>query len=270
MCIGMLLIAIASYGQGATATIIKHVSNGEVAEAKELVDAHWEVDSVANQAKFWYFSGYVYQELYKQSKENDSAALHLGNKALEALKQSTKTTGSEGFLSNAQRLMDYLVGRYYNAAMSNVGNQQYELAQAFFKQYESYKPIASPGYDLKKAQVKFYKALAIAYAEQAKGHKATKGVVDQTLVLKAIEANQRVLELNAESYFALYNVGLLYYTLALAATTEAKAYALQAESYWKKAETVDQGTTAAESLLRLYKQTGMDEKAAAYQQKLGN
>lgn len=271
-CLLFLLCSITGAAQGTVAKIIAHVSNDEVAEARLLVDAHWEVDSVTQLVQFWYFSAYVYKRLYEKANSNDSAAMALGDRCLEALSQASEAEEAEMYVDKIQRLAGGLLSMYFDAAIAHVKNRDYLMGEAYFTQYKRYAPMAGRADDARRAHLKFYKTLATAYGQEIREQSKAKEGVEVALIQKAIGANEEVLAKNQNSYFALYNLGMLHMQIAqrLVKQNEEKGRkeAEKAEYYLKKAEQLKSDGTATKALLRLYEQTGNKEAAEVYREKL--
>lgn len=271
-CLLFLLCSVTGAAQGTVAKIIAHVSNDEVAEARLLVDAHWEVDSVTQLVQFWYFSAYVYKRLYEKANSNDSAAKALGDSCLEALSRASEAEEAEMYLDKIQRLAGGLLPMYFDAAIAHVRNGDYLMAEAYFEQFKRHVPIAGRTDNARKAHIKFYRILAKAYGQEIQEQSKTKEGVEMALIQKAIGANEEVLTKNENSYFALYNLGMLHMQIAqrLVKQNEEKGRkeAEKAEYYLKKAEQLKSDGAATEALLHLYEQTGNKEAAEVYREKL--
>lgn len=252
------------YGQGLIEQIAEEAGNGQIGKAKVLVDsAMLSADSTEIAVR--YFQGYIYKELYKENEGHK--AKEFGDIAIEALALCMRAKGEENetYVSQSERLLIYLLGQYFNDAVVHVSARSYDRGEAFFDVYEVHMATIDNS-QLYKARVKYYKLLASTYAI----HAGEDDDESYSLYLKALEANEKLIEFNEASFFAHYNSGLMCYTMSQKVKDdEDKAWLGKAVVHLKRAEAIQrENLKVTEALLEVYKEMGDTEKTAQYEQKL--
>ena len=181
----------------------------ELDSAKKYIDLAVEDEALKDQAKTWYYKGYIYKDLYKtREKTNRLSPLRLTS--IEAFKTMLTLEGKEEFSESAGKILKYEASTIYNDAARMLDDQQYENAIGNYELYRSTMLLINPEEDLTRRDVKFKLALASSLNRTAESEKGLDST--QTEQIKALYIE--VLTLDTNNAGANYNLGILYYNEA--------------------------------------------------------
>ena len=181
----------------------------ELDSAKKYIDLAVEDEALKDQAKTWYYKGYIYKDLYKtREKTNRLSPLRLTS--IEAFKTMLTLEGKEEFSESAGKILKYEASTIYNDAARMLDDQKYENAIGNYELYRSTMLLINPEEDLTRRDVKFKLALASSLNRTAESEKGLDST--QTEQIKALYIE--VLTLDTNNAGANYNLGILYYNEA--------------------------------------------------------
>jgi hypothetical protein len=181
----------------------------ELDSAKKYIDLAVEDEALKDQAKTWYYKGYIYKNLYKtREKTNRLSPLRLTS--IEAFKTMLTLEGKEEFSESAGKILKYEASTIYNDAARMLDDQKYENAIGNYELYRSTMLLINPDEDLTRRDVKFKLALASSLNRTAESEKGLDST--QTEQIKALYIE--VLTLDTNNAGANYNLGILYYNEA--------------------------------------------------------
>ncbi|MFH1320993.1 MAG: hypothetical protein ABII90_10120 [Bacteroidota bacterium] len=189
---------------------LEFLHGGEFDKAKEAIDIASENEQTANEAKTWYYKGFIYKEIYNQLESSNPTATNrpksvmFFKKAILFDKDGKWTKGSNGSIK-------FLATTYYNDAVRTLDYDNYKIAIANFNKYKETIVIAEPEINLDEKNIAFYKALASLYTNIYESDKKQHG----DFWVKARDAYEKVLEVDPNNLSANYNTGILYYNKAV-------------------------------------------------------
>lgn len=200
-------VAFAQFvGKDGVSKALFYLQKEELDSAKKYIDEA-SVDSVINEeAKTWYYKGFIYKELYK-TKEKDDKNSNFRLEAISALRKLTEIDKEQEFTESSSKMLNYLASTLYNDAARSLTPETYQLAQGNFDKYKETMILSNPKVELISQDVKFKLALASMlnqYAQQS-------GQVDSTKKEQIKSIYKEVIALDSNNGSAHYNVGILYY-----------------------------------------------------------
>lgn len=178
---------------------------GDLAGAKDRVDRAVNSPAHVKDPEAWLLHGFIHKDLFKtlpQGPEADS----LRRQAIESLHRSITYDEEATYAANARQAYEYMVRSYYNDAAKALNAMDAERAVDLFGSYTEAILRLDPETRSITREAEFKNALGTVYTKR---FNQDRDRIDQFDL--AVEAYQRVLELDPVNYGANYNLATLYY-----------------------------------------------------------
>ncbi len=186
-----------------------YMQKSELDSAQKYIDLALEDNTLNNTAKFWYYRGFIYKDIYKaKQKLNKQSPARLTS--IEAFKTMFPIDKSGEFTESSKKILKYLASTLYNDAVRSLNPENYKLAISNFDLYKSTMLIVDPNMDVKAQDVKFKLALASMLNRPAE----TGGSLDSIQREQVKKLYLEILEIDSDNPGANYNLATLYYNEA--------------------------------------------------------
>ena len=196
-------------GKDPLSVALFYMQKTELDSAKKYMDIAVQDAELNSQAKTWYYSGFLYKDLYK-AKQKDDKDSQYRLQSIEALKTMQKLDTLGEFSESASKILKYLASTLYNDAARLLDPNNYKKAISNYEMYKSTMKASNPNTDFAAQDVKFKMALASMLnkpAETAQGLDSA-----QTVYIKSLYIE--ILEIDPDNAGANYNLATLYYNEA--------------------------------------------------------
>jgi hypothetical protein len=176
--------------------------------AKKYIDLAVEDTTLNTTAKYWYYRGFIYKDVYK-AKEKDNKQSLARITAIKAFKMMFPLDQKQEFTEGAKKILKYLASTMYNDAVRSLTPEDYLSAIDNYNGYKATMLLMDPNFDAKPYDVKFKLALASMLNRPA-----------ETVGLDSMQTKQvknlylEVLEMDPNNPGANYNLATLYYNEA--------------------------------------------------------
>jgi tetratricopeptide (TPR) repeat protein len=192
--------------QSYTQTAYKYFEQNDYVKAALYSDSAVLNDKENSSAFTWHVRGYVYKEYYKNiDKLNSRSEARV--KAIEAFKKSIELDSENQFKENNLKNIEYLAIAYYNDAVKTLNIETYQTSEEFYYEYKKLMIENNIKTDFNKSDAEYYNAMATV---MIKAYNKLDNEADKYFD-KAIEYYKKVLTIDEENCFALYQIGILYY-----------------------------------------------------------
>lgn len=194
------------FGQEYTVRAYEAYEAKEYEKAKEFINQSIETEEGKDDAQTWALRAFI----YKNFENYDNPDTTIRNIIIESHLKSMELDKDNALQKNNISGLKSAIVRYYNQAVEELLNkQQPENAVELYKTYKN-KYLKYFEKDFTKTDVEFYNALGSHYNDKAKkttlGENETNEFYDS-----AIDAYQKVIEVDSLNYNANYNIGTIYY-----------------------------------------------------------
>jgi len=212
LSIGFTCIASVALSQfNMVAKALDHYKNNEFDSAKYCIDEAAVHMETADSADTWYFRGFVYRALAKESKEQFPLSKQ---RAAEYFARCIKLDPSGANANQSKDVIQNIAISYYNDAVIGVKVKgEIDLAVKSFNYYMSTHLMAYPNYNFNEKMVQFYLAIGTFYLDQYKVD--GKNAAAEANWNQAKAAFEKVLELDPDDFNGNYNIAILYYNKAV-------------------------------------------------------
>ena len=183
--------------------------NGELEEARALIDSALTSDLYAAENVSWYLKGFIYKDLYKVNENSDQAEAYR-KVSLAAFRKLLRMDTTKKYESDAMQNLKFLATTYYNDAMQLVQKYNFQGANMYYSNFVAiYSPINDGSISLRESELKFHLAVGTSYVQKQKNDSLN----DYSLL--AVAAFEHVLQLDSMNKEANYNIGVIYYNEAV-------------------------------------------------------
>lgn len=208
--VGFLIIANVAQAQPEKVSeALRYYQKGDLDAAKETIDMAVKNEQTANQAKAWYYRGFIYKEIYKKELTNPNSPSRI--EAVMSFKRSILLDKDKKYTKDCKVNVKYLATSFYNDAVRALSSRNHQTAIASYKKYKDAVRIAEPLINLDGKNIKFYKAIASLYTNIYESDKGN----NVEFFMKAKEAYEKVLKIDHLELSANYNLGILFYNKAV-------------------------------------------------------
>jgi hypothetical protein len=190
---------------------LRAYQNKDLPKARELIEIAVGDDNFNGMTKTWYFRGYIYKDLYKESKDSKDlkGASAFRETAIESYMEAIELEPQGELVGDCHNSLNFLSATLYNDAAFALDSNNFETAQSLFDRYKEIIAITNPNMDLVKRTIEFdlYKASKYSYLFD----NPRPGDSYEALGQKVIDTYQEVLNLDSNNISANYNLAIHYY-----------------------------------------------------------
>lgn len=190
---------------------LRAYQNKDLPKARELIEIAVGDDNFNGITKTWYFRGYIYKDLFKDSKEskNRKEAFDLREDAIESYMKAVELEPQGELVEDCFNSLKYLSSTLYNDAAYSLDSNNFETAQQLFDRYKEIIAMTNPEMDLSKRTIEFnlYMASKYSYLFDNPRPSDNKEEIGQ----KVVETYQKVLNIDSNNISANYNMAIHYY-----------------------------------------------------------
>jgi len=182
------------------------LKEGELDQAKEMIDSADE-DSLFNEkSSTYYYKGYIYKELFKEREESNVQSPYRVI-AVESFKKSIDLEPDGKFSESSRKNLKYLAETVYNHAASTLNPEDYDKAITNYRFYKEIISNAYPNTDFREKDIQFNLALATIYNNLATQDSSNA----ENYYGKIVDLYNEVLAIDSNNISANYNMGILFY-----------------------------------------------------------
>ena len=178
---------------------------GDLLDAKALIEQAVATPEHKEDAEAWLLHGFIHKDLFKTMPAGAEAD-SLRERAIGSLYRSIQLDKEGTYLENARQAYEYMARSYYNDAAKALNDMDAERAVELFAAYTRTVRKLDKGKEPVPREAEFKNALGTVYTKRF-NHDRDR--IDQFDL--AVEAYERVLELDPGNYGANYNLATLYY-----------------------------------------------------------
>jgi tetratricopeptide (TPR) repeat protein len=182
----------------------KKYREGDLKEARNLVDQAVKDPSLAQGAEVWVLRGFIYKDLYKAAAENGGDVLR--DEALASLYAGIQADSTKQYAGSSKPAYFYLSKTLYNDAVHALNGLEPDRATGLFGKYREALVRLVPDTVLKGQEIEFANALGTVYVKLFNQNRQMLDRYD-----KAVATYKRVLSMDSTNYGANYNLATLYY-----------------------------------------------------------
>ena len=205
----MLLVPLSSLAQLDPVNLaLMAYQKQDLAKAKELLDKSAQDSTLGQQARTWYFRGYIYKDLYKQERTQTSG-LEYREVSLTSFLTSLELKGNEEFATDAKQSIRFLASTIYNDAALALDSNNFEQSEANYGRYKELMKVTDPDMDFRARDVEFKLYLASKYSilfDDSTVTSKPEGISE-----KIIRVYLEVLTIDSNNVSANYNLAIHYY-----------------------------------------------------------
>lgn len=205
----MLLLPLSSLAQLDPVNLaLMAYQKQDLPKAKDLLDKS-AMDSIyGQQARTWYFRGYIYKDLYKAARTDDKGNDFRAT-ALTSFEKSLELDTKDEFTKDAKQSIRFLASTIYNDAAVSLDANDFDQADTNYERYKRLMKLTDPEMDFRSRDVEFKLYMASKYS-----------IIfdDSALVEKPEHLSERIIELYLEvlsidpnNVSANYNLAIHYY-----------------------------------------------------------
>jgi len=190
---------------------LRAYQNKDLPKAKELIEIAVGDDNFNGITKTWYFRGYIYKDLFKDSKEskNRKEAFDLREEAIESYMKAVELEPQGELVEDCFNSLKYLSSTLYNDAAYSLDSNNFETAQQLFDRYKEIIAMTNPEMDLSKRTIEFNLYMASKYSYLFDNPRSRD--VKEEIGQKVVETYQKVLDIDSNNISANYNMAIHYY-----------------------------------------------------------
>jgi len=190
---------------------LRAYQNEDLLKAKELIEIAVGDDNFNGITKIWYFRGYIYKDLFKDSKEskNRKEAFDLREEAIESYMKAVELEPQGELVEDCFNSLKYLSSTLYNDAAYSLDSNNFETAQQLFDRYKEIIAMTNPEMDLSKRTIEFNLYMASKYSYLFDNPRSRD--VKEEIGQKVVETYQKVLDIDSNNISANYNMAIHYY-----------------------------------------------------------
>jgi len=190
---------------------LRAYQNEDLLKAKELIEIAVGDDNFNGITKTWYFRGYIYKDLFKDSKEskNRKEAFDLREEAIESYMKAVELEPQGDLVEDCFNSLKYLSSTLYNDAAYSLDSNNFETAQQLFDRYKEIIAMTNPEMDLSKRTIEFNLYMASKYSYLFDNPRSRD--VKEEIGQKVVETYQKVLDIDSNNISANYNMAIHYY-----------------------------------------------------------
>ena len=190
---------------------LRAYQNEDLLKAKELIEIAVGDDNFNGITKIWYFRGYIYKDLFKDSKEskNRKEAFDLREEAIESYMKAVELEPQGDLVEDCFNSLKYLSSTLYNDAAYSLDSNNFETAQQLFDRYKEIIAMTNPEMDLSKRTIEFNLYMASKYSYLFDNPRSRD--VKEEIGQKVVETYQKVLDIDSNNISANYNMAIHYY-----------------------------------------------------------
>jgi hypothetical protein len=178
-------------------------------EAKVIINKALESPGGDKDKLVWHVRGFVYKDLFVENRDNEESEEYR-SQAVESFLNSMKFDKDEMLLQQNVKALEFLAISQFNDASDIISNHNPENIQKAEECYNSYRAILTqlnPDTVLTKKDIEYYLAMSTAhrkiYESDRQSYDAYWGTSNEYL--------EKVLDLDPESFSALYSKGVSLY-----------------------------------------------------------
>lgn len=204
VCCTLVLTATTLAQDGLLGQANKKYREGNLKEARALVDQAVKDPEVARTPEVWVLRGFIYKDLYKATlgKEGDV----LRDEAMASLFTALAEDSAKQYTSSSTPAYLFLARTIYNDAVHAMDAMAPDQAVGLYGKYKEALVRLRPDTVLRPQDIEFDNALGTVYVKLFNRDRQQLGWYD-----KAVATYKHVLALDSSNYGANYNLATLYY-----------------------------------------------------------
>ncbi|MBT3648635.1 MAG: hypothetical protein HN542_10385 [Flavobacteriales bacterium] len=187
---------------------LRAYQNKDLPKARELIEIATGDDNYNNQAKTWYFRGYIYKDIYSANKQTKDGR-ESRQQAIESFFKAVEYDTKEEFKADCYKALNFLAATLYNEAARALDSANFDVAVDYFEQHKEIQCIVTPGIDWTERTIDFKLYMASKYSHLFDNPRP--GDDPDELGQGIIRIYNEVLDLDSDNVQANYNLAIHYY-----------------------------------------------------------
>lgn len=176
-------------------------------KAQSLIDEAIGVEPFSQEARTWYFRGFIYKDLYKENRNTALGHQHR-NESIRSFQKTIELDTANEFIDDSKKSLNYLASTIYNDAAIAVDTNNFDIAEPYYEQYKKLMKQVTPGVDFTGRDIEFKLYLASKYALLFDD---TNSARNEEIGKEIIRLYNEVLALDSNNVSANYNMAIHYY-----------------------------------------------------------
>lgn len=202
-----------NFSQAQNKAISKAVAElqaGNLDSSRVLIDGASIHEDTKNDAKTWYYKGFIYKKIYTTNESSDKQSKSR-EQALQSFEKFFELDTVSDLHQSATKTVKYLSSTLYNDAAGLLNEGKDTEAINNFERHKSSMKIIDKNYDSSSLETQFYLVLGQQY-NQLYEQKRTE---NKPYLDKTRDTYSYVISLDSNNMSANYNMALLYYNDAV-------------------------------------------------------
>jgi hypothetical protein len=196
-------------GKDGVSKALFYLQKSELDSAKKYIDEASVDSTINNEAKTWYYRGFIYKELYKTNEKDDKNS-KFRLEAISSLGKLIEVDTDKEFSESSSKMLNYLASTLYNDAARSLTPNDYQLAEQNYAKFRETMLLSNPNVELIPQDVKFKLALASMLNQEA----LRNNQLDSSKIEQIKSIYKEVITLDSNNGSANYSIGILYYNEA--------------------------------------------------------
>lgn len=190
---------------------LRAYQNKDLPKARELIEIAVGDDNFNGITKTWYFRGYIYKDLFKESKNGKDLkeAFDFRETAIESYMKAVELEPQGELVEDCFNSLKYLSSTLYNDAAFALDSNNFDVAQSLFDRYKEIIAMTNPDMDTTKRTIEFNLYKASKYSYLFDNPRPNDNVEELGENVVAVYA--KVLNLDSNNISANYNMAIHYY-----------------------------------------------------------
>lgn len=189
---------------------VEALTSKKFMKAKAHIDAATNHQTTAILPETWYYRIYIYKELYTEKEKSDRFSAYR-EESIVALQHFMKLENSEQFSSSVAEIGKYLGSTYYNNAVNDLHNGEFEYSKTNYEKYKQAFLLIDPNKQFGEQDIKYQLALANGFMTKYESDR----ILHNKYYSSAKTIYQNIVLQDSDNWNANYNLGILVYNKAV-------------------------------------------------------
>lgn len=190
---------------------LRAYQNKDLPKARELIEIAVGDDNFNGITKTWYFRGYIYKDLFKESKDAKIKKESFGYRedAIESYMKAVALEPQGELVEDCFNSLKYLSSTLYNDAAFALDSNNFTTAQELFDRYKEIIAMTNPDMDMTQRTIEFNLYKASKYSQLFDNPR--EGYDKEEMGQQVIAVYKKVLNLDSNNISANYNMAIHFY-----------------------------------------------------------
>ncbi|NQV52145.1 MAG: hypothetical protein HQ500_03135 [Flavobacteriales bacterium] len=190
---------------------LRAYQNKDLPKARELIEIAVGDDNFNGITKTWYFRGYIYKDLFKESKDTKIKKESFGYRedAIESYMKAVELEPQGELVEDCFNSLKYLSSTLYNDAAFALDSNNFKTAQELFDRYKEIITMTNPDMDMTQRTIEFNLYKSSKYSQLFDNPR--EGYDKEEMGQQVIAVYKKVLNLDSNNISANYNMAIHFY-----------------------------------------------------------